>query len=538
MINSGQLPKEQAIFPYETSTTSGGKILIIAPHPDDETLGCGGTILLHRQKGDLVHVVFLTDGSRGDFDQRYTAEDYVEIRRREAMAAARHLGDPDLEFWNFTDREIDFLKLKNKLISFLQSFRPDLIYVPSPIELNPDHRAAAYCLCKALEKIRMEVHVAFYEVGTPMIPNILVDITKVMSHKEAAARAYSSQMHVVNYFEIAQALNRFRSLTVSNTAQYAEAFILKESEEIVGEKLWSVFPRGKRFNILEMDSPVVSVVIRTKDRPKLLKQALTSLVNQTYKNFEVIIVNDGGVEIEELLDEFQNDLPIKYLTNRKPVGRSAAGNQGLQIAIGQYINFLDDDDLLYDRHLQVLIDCIQKNPKIGLVYSDCNLAFYQWREDGSLTMRSASKRLFKSKDFDRERLYQSNYIPIMTALFRKNLLTEVGYLDQDLEVFEDWDLWIRMANFTDFLHVNEVTCEYRIIGSRQYNYMEGQLAIYDKHHELYDPDDFKRWLHQMQVENDLLQLELESLRKERELSWVYRILRAVNTWRSERNLLI
>lgn len=517
MLKSKHLPQEQDLFPYQTTMPGAGKVLVLAPHPDDETLGCGGAIQLHMQRQDTVRIIFLTDGGRGDFEGRYKGQNYRKIRKNEAIAAAKHLGSPDLEFWDFPDRDIDLSALQDRLESILLNFRPDLVYVTSPLELNPDHRAAAYGLWKALEVTGINTQVAFYEVSTPIIPNVLIDITEVMSKKEAATRVYESQMHVVDYFEIVEALNRFRSLTVSGSIKYAEAFLILKTEDMLGAKLGNIFPRIKRFLGMEkMDPPELSVIVRTKDRPQLLRQALSSLKQQLFQKFEVIIVNDGGVEIREILDEFKNQLNIKYLSNRTSLGRSKTGNIGLQAAAGRYITFLDDDDILYPRHLQVLVEHINKNEGIGLVYSDCHIASYEWNDENELQLRSAGKRLFKGRDFDREKLYQSNYIPIMTALFKRELLQDVGYLDDRLDVFEDWDLWIRLAGVTDFLRVSEATCEYRIVGTRQYNYLQGQLVIYDKHKHLYGPDDFKRWLHQMQVENDLLKMEIDRLRNRKE----------------------
>ena len=91
----------------------------------------------------------------------------------------------------------------------------------------------------------------------------------------------------------------------------------------------------------------VSIIVRTCGRPDVLKTALDSLRRQTYKNIEIIVVEDGPIVSEKMIQEEYNDLPIVYFATIEKKGRSAAGNIGLKIASGTYLNFLDDDDIFY-----------------------------------------------------------------------------------------------------------------------------------------------------------------------------------------------
>ena len=100
-------------------------------------------------------------------------------------------------------------------------------------------------------------------------------------------------------------------------------------------------------------TPTTSLILRTLNRPALLSRALASLGNQTIKNFEVVVVNDGGEDVKNILDRYQQDFLIDYVHNQKSLGRTAALNVGIERAKGDWIGFLDDDDILYPWHFAV-----------------------------------------------------------------------------------------------------------------------------------------------------------------------------------------
>src|ERR1043165_2622614 len=111
--------------------------LVLAPHPDDEAIGCGGTLRWHVEQGDEVHVIFLTSGEDGVRGQ--TPGETARIREREARAAAKVLGYGTLEFWREPDGKLrSTTAIRNRLAEKLRSFRPHLLYVPHPGEMHPD----------------------------------------------------------------------------------------------------------------------------------------------------------------------------------------------------------------------------------------------------------------------------------------------------------------------------------------------------------------------------------------------------------------
>lgn len=229
---------ESDIIPYHPTSPPGNRVLILAPHPDDETLGCGGAIRLYAESKKDIKVVFLTSGDKADPANHLSRivhnethiTDYSFMREKEAVNALNVLGVPhsDYEFLRFPDRGLaeNYREASEMLVQIAGDFRPDIIYSPSMIELNPDHRAAA-SLSLDLQRARASRHdrvgVVFYEVSTPLRPNMLVDITSVFRKKMKAIKKYRSQLRLIDYLGHMTALNTFRSLTVQQ-AGYIEAF--------------------------------------------------------------------------------------------------------------------------------------------------------------------------------------------------------------------------------------------------------------------------------------------------------------------------
>ncbi|MBN2232801.1 MAG: PIG-L family deacetylase [Deltaproteobacteria bacterium] len=213
-------------MPYTSFNPAGCRVLVLAPHPDDETFGCGGTLALHTAAGDQVRVIFLTDGRRGDFSGRYEAEPYRRLRQREASAAAGVLGIDDIRFWPFADRRLADCSAEAgmRLMAELDEYQPQRIYVPSILEYHPDHRAAARLLTGVLARLGPTLEVAFYEVNQPLCINTLVDITPVLEIKRRAMDIYVSQLRELPYHEYMLALNRFRAITLPSASTHAEGY--------------------------------------------------------------------------------------------------------------------------------------------------------------------------------------------------------------------------------------------------------------------------------------------------------------------------
>ena len=210
------------------------------------------------------------------------------------------------------------------------------------------------------------------------------------------------------------------------------------------------------------EQPLVSVIIRSYDRASgVVRETLMSLRNQTYKNFEVVVVEDGTNKFQPLGEEF-SDLNIKYFPQEENRGRSFVGNVGMEKAEGEYLNFLDDDDLFYDDHLEVLVREIVKDKAIDAVYSRAFVTPITIDSVEPYVYQTHDYRIDCDQTFNPLRLTRDNFIPIQTILFKKELYNEFGGFDESVDYLEDWDLWLRYCLNKNVVDVNKVTSLYRV----------------------------------------------------------------------------
>lgn len=203
------------------------RVLVISPHPDDESIGCGGALRKHVVDGDEVRVVYLTSGEKGGHGR--PPDETARVREAEAAAAAEILGLAGIEFWRQPDGDVRATpELAARLRELLAAFRPHHVYVPHDREMHPDHRAAVAVLRVALESIpsRERPGVLMFEVWTPLESfDHVEDISEVIAVKVAAIRAHATQCDVMKFDEAVLGLNRYRGEMHSwPGGDYAEVF--------------------------------------------------------------------------------------------------------------------------------------------------------------------------------------------------------------------------------------------------------------------------------------------------------------------------
>jgi GT2 family glycosyltransferase len=218
--------------------------------------------------------------------------------------------------------------------------------------------------------------------------------------------------------------------------------------------------------------PVVSVLMRTMPgRAGKLREAMASVAQQTYAQMggpiELVVVEDGGEGIESAktaVDELRSHgvlAQVVYVPLPKS-GRCLAGNKALEVATGQLCCFLDDDDLFYADHLEVLVGEWLKQPNLGAVYA----LGYEVRthvvSEEPWVYENVMHSLLHRQTFSRPTLWHHNYFPIQTVLFQRRLYEEYGGFDLDLENLEDWNLWVRYSLKNDFKLIPKVTSLYRV----------------------------------------------------------------------------
>ncbi len=480
------MPAIQA--PGVTETVRAASALVVAPHFDDEVLGCGALVAQLTDAGATVRVLFLSDGAAGvDEGER---EAYRDCRRAEAAAAAEVLGLAGLDRLDLPDGALEqhLGALEDGIRRALLSLEPELLLVTSPLESSADHRAAFLAVHRVLAGLRdVELEVLAYEVNHPLYPDLLVDATAEVPRLEAAMACYESQQERHDYLAARLGLLRFRALTLAPGVDAAEAYRrLTPADFTTRSPAALVAELGGAPRLLEVsEGPRISVVVRTRDRPRLLAEALDSLAAGTYRRAEVVVVNDGG-EPPELPADFP--LPLVRLDLEVNRGRAAAANAGIAAATGDYVAFLDDDDLVEPEHLATLAG-LAAAAGVRVAYTDAAVGVYELAAEG---WSCAERRLPYSRDFDPDLLLFDNYIPFNTLVIERRLCAEVGELDSELPFFEDWDFLIRLAARTPFHHLARVTCEYRhfrgaghhILGDlprQRADFLEMKARVLDKH---------------------------------------------------------
>jgi GT2 family glycosyltransferase len=224
---------------------------------------------------------------------------------------------------------------------------------------------------------------------------------------------------------------------------------------------------GAFYNHLEPkieSSPLVSVIIRTyKGRLSYLQEAVSSVLNQTYPNIELVLVEDGSNEAKSYIEQIEKIGKLKIVYQEEPkLGRCHAGNIGLSLATGKFIVFLDDDDLFFADHIEILASELLDHPEIAATYS------LSWEVSTKLISLSPLRYIEMSHDtihrqkFSRLLMLHHNYIPIQSILFDRQLYKLHGGFDESLENLEDWNLWTRYCSKHDFLLIEKTTSMYRV----------------------------------------------------------------------------
>lgn len=209
---------------------------------------------------------------------------------------------------------------------------------------------------------------------------------------------------------------------------------------------------------------MVSVIIPTYNGSRFISETIQSALDQTYKNLEVIVINDGSTDnTADIVEDFiKKDSRIRLINNKANSGVSTARNIGIENSIGEYIALLDHDDLWLPDKLAKQIPLFTNNTV--LVYS--NVIAYDIRRNTKYVVHNP--KIFRSGKII-EYLSKENFIPCLTALIKKNALFSLKYtFDKDMCMFEEYDLFIRLSLIGDFNFTPEVTAVCRIHGNNEH----------------------------------------------------------------------
>jgi glycosyltransferase involved in cell wall biosynthesis len=197
-------------------------------------------------------------------------------------------------------------------------------------------------------------------------------------------------------------------------------------------------------------TPTVSVIIPTRNRSQLIRRAIQSVQDQTYHDFEIIIVDDASTDdTAEVVGEFE-DQKIKYIRHEQTKGAPAARNTAVRISNGEYIAFIDDDDEWLPEKLQMQISAFRAaKPKVGIVYS----AF--WRIEGTKKTFFPSAKIRKKQGNLQKALLSGNFIGLPTAIVKRQCFEKAGFFDESFPRLQDWEFFIRCAQQYQFMYIDK-----------------------------------------------------------------------------------
>ena len=232
----------------------------------------------------------------------------------------------------------------------------------------------------------------------------------------------------------------------------------------------------------------VSAIILTHNRPQLLRRAVDSVLSQTYKDIECIVVDDASdVPAKEI--EAMSGVKYVYIPKEESRGGNYARNKGVEVSSGEYVAFLDDDDCWLPAKIEKQVDLITAK-ECGLVYTrrfDEHI-----KDDGAAKIEEVEYPLADMQgDLSRKILYE---IPATTSclLMTRRFFYEAGKFDENLKYWQEYELLIRAAQKTPFYMVDEPLVMYRVdkhekvrLSNKYYEWKAAVKYVYRKHRQLY-----------------------------------------------------
>ncbi|HEY3306152.1 MAG TPA: glycosyltransferase [Candidatus Binatia bacterium] len=209
-------------------------------------------------------------------------------------------------------------------------------------------------------------------------------------------------------------------------------------------------------------APLVSVIIPAYNAAGFVHQAVQSVLDQTYGNYEIIVVDDGSTdETREVLSRLHGRLTYLYQPNR---GAAAARNNGIRAAKGDFVCFLDADDLWVSNKLQLQVDFLQQHPDMAFLSGRCRKFMDQgdpYIPFAAEALEGSVARIFSAPKAFAE-LVKFNFIPTSTVMIRKECFEKVGLFDLNLISVEDRDMWLRISASFGVVHLPWVLCAKRL----------------------------------------------------------------------------
>jgi len=244
----------------------------------------------------------------------------------------------------------------------------------------------------------------------------------------------------------------------------------------------------------KFDASLISVILPTFNREIFLPRAISSVLNQTYKNLELIIVDDGSTDNTEAIVKDYSDTRIRYYKQILNKGGSAARNVGIKLAGGELIAFQDsDDEWLPEKIERQVRKFSEVSDDVGIIYCGYESVFERTNE-------VVSKSIPDEKGDVHKRMFLGCITGTLTVIVRASCFRKAGLFDEKMQSCHDWDMWIRVAKYYKFDYVPEILAKAYIHGNQLSTNLEikikGKEKILEKYREelIKDPSFYKRYL--------------------------------------------
>ena len=220
------------------------------------------------------------------------------------------------------------------------------------------------------------------------------------------------------------------------------------------------------------NNPLVSVIIPVYNRFEMAKEAISSVIGQTYRNFEVIIVDDGSIDMTPVIATyFRDDSRVKYISIEHSGMPGFVRNKGVEIAEGKYLAFIDSDDLWMESKLEKQLRFLENNSEYKVIHTR-----EAWIRNGKTISQSGFTHK-RSGDIFRDALEKCIIGP-STVLIETDLYKTLGGFRDDIEIAEDYELWLRLTDANKIAYIDEALITKRAGHIGQLSEKYGQIEIF------------------------------------------------------------
>ena len=417
-----------------------------------------------QNEGDIVR----------DYQQRFSNIRYIRVEARETIYQAWNRAIAVAQGKYLTNANADDRHRPDaieKLVSLLeQDSEIGVAYADSFITTLENDRWPSQSICGSFHWPKFDLRRLFqicYIGPQPVWRRDLHKVHGVFDERLRSAGDYEFWLRLavagIRFAHLPEVLGLY--LASPSGMELSNKGLSHAESEVARHRYWrrkwgllSEYPGTFLFSSLPHD-PLVTVVIPTLNRPQLLKDALASLIAQTYSNWEAVVVNDGGEDVQSVIKELGNDSRILLLTHWKKLGQSRARNTALRVAQGEIICYLDDDDRYLPGHLEGIVAAMRESPS-PFIYTGALKVTEQWLGEQRIELDRVD--IEATLQTPQEKLLAWNFIPLPTWAHRKECLNQIGFFDEAMSSHEDWDLLLRFANVWTLRHINQMTVEIRI----------------------------------------------------------------------------